>query len=57
MGYERYPRDSRLGDYYSDRDRIDYDQDYGSGRAYGAVRPGRSSSAGREPVASPEKAR
>ena len=34
MGYERYPRDSRLGDYYSDRDRIDYDQDYGSGPAY-----------------------
>src|SRR5689334_9678045 len=34
MGYERYPRDSRLGDYYGDRDRIDYDQDYGSGRAY-----------------------
>jgi hypothetical protein len=34
MGYERYPRDSGLGDYYGDRDRMDYGQDYGSGRDY-----------------------
>ena len=34
MGYERYPRDSGLGDYYGDRDRTDYGQDYGSGREY-----------------------
>jgi len=34
MGYERYPRDSGLGDYYGDRDRVDYGQDYGSGRDY-----------------------
>ena len=34
MGYERYPRDSNLGDYYGDRDGIDYGQDYGSGRDF-----------------------
>ncbi|MEO6217209.1 MAG: DUF2171 domain-containing protein [Sphingomonas sp.] len=34
MGYERYPRDSGLGDYYGDRDRMDYGQDYGSGREH-----------------------
>lgn len=34
MGYERYPRDSNLGDYYGDRDRMDYGQDYGSGRDF-----------------------
>ena len=34
MGYERYPRDSGLSDYYGDRDRMDYGQDYGSGREY-----------------------
>jgi len=34
MGYERYPRDSGLGDYYGDRDRTDFGQDYGSGRDY-----------------------
>ena len=34
MGYERYPRDSGLSDYYGDRVRMDYGQDYGSGRDY-----------------------
>ena len=38
MGYERYPRNSGLSDYYGDysvgRDPSDYGQDYGSGRDY-----------------------
>ena len=34
MGYERYPRDSNLGDYYNDQSPMDYGRDYGSGRDY-----------------------
>ena len=34
MGYERYPRESNLGDYYNRQDPQDYGQDYGSGRDY-----------------------
>ncbi|GAA0312661.1 hypothetical protein GCM10009087_23500 [Sphingomonas oligophenolica] len=34
MGYERYPRDSNLGDYYNDQTPMDYGRDYGSGRDY-----------------------
>ena len=34
MGYERYPRDSNLSDYYNRQDPQDYGHDYGSGRDY-----------------------
>ena len=34
MGYERYSRDSNLGDYYNDQTPMDYGRDYGSGRDY-----------------------
>lgn len=34
MGYERYSRDSNLGDYYNPADEQDYGRDYGSGRDY-----------------------
>lgn len=34
MGYERYPRDSQLGDYYNRSDDYGFGRDYGSGRDY-----------------------
>ena len=34
MGYERYSRDSNLGDYYNRSDEQDYGRDYGSGRDF-----------------------
>ena len=35
MGYERYPRDPGLDDYYNDQARMDDGRDYGSGRDHG----------------------
>ena len=34
MGYERYSRDSNLGDYYNRNNEQDYGRDYGSGRDF-----------------------
>ena len=34
MGYERYPRESNLGDYYNRSDDQDFGRDYGSGRDF-----------------------
>ncbi|MDO7840822.1 DUF2171 domain-containing protein [Sphingomonas immobilis] len=34
MGYERYPQNSNLGDYYNRQEPQDYGRDYGSGRDY-----------------------